>query len=64
MGAHHARVRNGVEDWVGAPLTTYELIPEELRAAQTWLERQRVIWEARLDSLDAHLQAMKRERLK
>ena len=42
---------------------TYELMPEELRAAQTWLDRQRVIWEARLDSLDAHLRAMKKERL-
>lgn len=43
---------------------TYGLVPEELRIAQTWLDRQRAIWEARLDSLDAHLQAMKRERLK
>jgi hypothetical protein len=27
MGAHHARVRNGVEDWVGAPLTKARKFP-------------------------------------
>ena len=43
---------------------TYELAPEQLRIAQTWLDRQRAIWEARLDRLDAHLLAMKKERSK
>ena len=43
---------------------TFELAPEELRVAQTWLDRQRDLWVTRLDRLDAHLLAMKKERSK
>jgi len=43
---------------------TLELATETLGIAQTWLDRQRAIWEARLDRLDAHLLAMKKERSK
>lgn len=40
---------------------TYELTPGRLRLATDWLDRQRAIWEARLDRLDAYLLAMKKE---
>ena len=41
---------------------TYQLAPDELRFAGNWLDRQRSLWEARLDRLDAHLLALKKER--
>lgn len=41
---------------------TYELEVEQLKLAQTWLERQRSIWENRLDRLDAYLTALNKER--
>lgn len=41
---------------------TYELAPEGLRAAQTWLDKQRSLWERRLNQLDAYLLQMKKER--
>jgi len=40
---------------------TYELAPERLAAAQTWLARQRATWERRLDQLDAYLLEMKKK---
>lgn len=40
---------------------TYELTPGHLQIATDWLDRQRAIWEARLDRLDAYLLAMKKE---
>jgi DNA-binding transcriptional ArsR family regulator len=41
---------------------TCELAPEKLAVAQGWLDRQRAIWEARLDRLDTYLLALKKER--
>ncbi len=41
---------------------TCELAPEKLGVAQSWLDRQRAIWEARLDRLDNYLLALKKER--
>lgn len=38
---------------------TYTLVPEKLRVAEHWLEKQRRIWESRLDRLDAYLNTMK-----
>jgi DNA-binding transcriptional ArsR family regulator len=38
---------------------TYRLSPRPLKAAERWLDRQRALWERRLDQLDAHLQTMK-----
>lgn len=36
------------------------IVPEALEPARTWLEKQRSIWEARLDRLDAFaIKAMK-----
>ena len=40
---------------------TYRLAPARLRAAQTWLEKQRAHWERRLDQLDGYLAAMEEE---
>lgn len=40
---------------------TYELTPGQLQLATGWLERQRAIWEARLDRLDAYLLSMKKD---
>lgn len=38
---------------------TYQLVPAPLKRAESWLDRQRSIWERRLDRLDAHLLSMK-----
>lgn len=34
---------------------------QQLRKAEDWLNRQRLMWERRLDQLDSYLQTMKRE---
>ncbi len=39
----------------------YELRPEPFEQLETWVASFRRIWEARLDSLDAYVQQMKRE---
>lgn len=38
-----------------------ELRPDALVVAQTWLERERRIWEARLDQLDALVETLAKE---
>jgi DNA-binding transcriptional ArsR family regulator len=38
---------------------TYALVPQPLRAAESWMTDQRKLWECRLDQLDAYLQTMK-----
>jgi DNA-binding transcriptional ArsR family regulator len=40
---------------------TYRLAPQRLRLAEDWLSRQRTLWEARLDRLDAYLLNLKQE---
>lgn len=40
---------------------TYELQPRRLKAAQTWMEKQRALWERRLDQLDEYLEEMEPE---
>lgn len=40
---------------------TYALQPEQLKTVEDWLGRQRRLWEARLDQLDAYLLSMKEE---
>lgn len=39
---------------------TYRLAPEPLKAAESWLGKQRVLWERRLDQLDAYLSTLER----
>ncbi len=34
---------------------TYRIAPRPLKAAEHWLDRQRSLWERRLDQLDAYL---------
>jgi DNA-binding transcriptional ArsR family regulator len=40
---------------------TYELAPEPLAHAEEWLERQRALWERRLDQLDRYLEEIKEQ---
>jgi len=41
---------------------TYELAPQRLKLAESWLARQRGIWEKRLDQLDDYLIRLKEKR--
>ena len=38
---------------------TYRLAPTKLKVAEDWLDRQRAIWERRLDQLDTYLTDLK-----
>jgi DNA-binding transcriptional ArsR family regulator len=38
---------------------TYQLTPQPLKTAESWLEKQRVTWIRRLDQLDSYLQDLK-----
>jgi len=38
---------------------TYRLVPVRLKVAEHWLDRQRALWERRLDQLDAYLMDLK-----
>jgi len=40
---------------------TYRLVPQPLHAAARWLDRQRAVWERRLDQLDDYLIELQRE---
>jgi DNA-binding transcriptional ArsR family regulator len=40
---------------------TYRLTPQPLRAAESWLEKQRVVWNSRLDQLDTYLVDLKEQ---
>jgi len=37
---------------------TVQIVPDQLRHAANWLEKQRSIWERRLDQLDAYVKEM------
>jgi DNA-binding transcriptional ArsR family regulator len=41
---------------------TYYLVPAKLRSAETWLGKQRAMWEGRLDQLDEYLLQLKEKR--
>ena len=41
---------------------TYRLAPQRLHEAETWLSRQRSLWERRLDQQDAYLLELKEKR--
>ena len=58
----HLRVleRSGlVESRKQGRVRTYRAVPKRLKIAETWLQQQYLVWEARLDRLDAHLMKMK-----
>jgi DNA-binding transcriptional ArsR family regulator len=40
---------------------TYRLAPQPLKVAEHWMERQRAIWERRLDQLDDYLEDLKEQ---
>ena len=41
---------------------TYQLTPQPLKAAEGWLEKQRGIWNRRLDQLDSYLADLKEQK--
>jgi DNA-binding transcriptional ArsR family regulator len=41
---------------------TFKLVPAKMKMAEHWLQQQQMIWEQRLDRLDAHLMKMKDKR--
>lgn len=40
---------------------TYELAPQPLAAAETWIAKQRAVWQKRLDQLDSYLEQLKEQ---
>jgi DNA-binding transcriptional ArsR family regulator len=40
---------------------TYRLAPRPLKSVERWIERQRALWERRLDQLDDYLNEMKEQ---
>ncbi|TPL91779.1 metalloregulator ArsR/SmtB family transcription factor [Mesorhizobium sp. B2-3-12] len=40
---------------------TYELAPEPLKLAESWLAEQRALWERRLDQFDAYVMTLKEQ---
>ncbi|MFN7936699.1 MAG: metalloregulator ArsR/SmtB family transcription factor [Bryobacteraceae bacterium] len=41
---------------------TYQLAPKPLKAASHWLEKQRILWDRRLDQLDSYLDQLKEQK--
>jgi len=41
---------------------TYQLTPQPLKVAEGWLEKQRAIWNRRLDQLDTYLADLKEQK--
>jgi DNA-binding transcriptional ArsR family regulator len=41
---------------------TYQLTPQPLKVAEGWLERQRGMWNRRLDQLDSYLADLKEQK--
>ena len=41
---------------------TYRLRPQPLKVAEGWLERQRALWNRRLDQLDSYLADLKEQK--
>jgi DNA-binding transcriptional ArsR family regulator len=41
---------------------TYQLAPQRLKVAESWLLAQRAIWERRLDQLDDYLETLKEKK--
>jgi DNA-binding transcriptional ArsR family regulator len=41
---------------------TYQLNPKALKTAEHWMEKQRALWERRLDQLDGYLEQLKEQK--
>jgi DNA-binding transcriptional ArsR family regulator len=65
--AEHLKVLEGaglVRSRKVGRVRTYELEIEQFKLVDDWLQRQRSMWERRLDRLDAYLEALNKERSK
>ena len=61
----HLRVLEGcglVTSHKQGRVRTYSLAPQQLKFAEDWLDRQRKLWEGRLNRLDAYLLKLKKEK--
>jgi DNA-binding transcriptional ArsR family regulator len=61
----HLRVLEGsglVRSKKAGRVRTYQLVPGRLQTVETWLGRQRVLWERRLDRLDDYLIRLEEKR--
>lgn len=38
---------------------TFQLVPQPLEAAESWMAEQRALWERRLDQFDAYVMSLK-----
>ena len=47
-----------VKSWKKGRVRTVRIVPDRLRHASGWLEKQRSIWERRLDQLDDYVKGM------
>lgn len=46
----------------GGRVRTCAIVPEALAPMRTWLDKQRAIWDSRLDRLDDYVMSLKKER--
>jgi DNA-binding transcriptional ArsR family regulator len=61
----HLRVLEGcglVRSRKAGRIRTYRLAPQSLKTAEHWMERQRALWERRLDQLDNYLIELKEKK--
>lgn len=47
-----------VRSWKKGRVRTVEIVPEQLERAADWLEKQRLVWERRLDQLDTYVKTL------
>jgi DNA-binding transcriptional ArsR family regulator len=50
-----------VRSWKRGRVRTVRIVPDQLRQASGWLEKQRSIWERRLDQLNDYVRGMDKQ---
>ena len=58
----HMRVLEGcglVQSQKVGRVRTYRIVPQQLKVVESWLDKQRKLWEQRLNQLDEYLLALK-----
>ena len=58
----HMRVLEGcglVQSQKVGRVRTYSIVPQQLKVVESWLDKQRKLWEQRLNQLDEYLLALK-----
>lgn len=50
-----------VQTWKKGRVRTVRIAPDQLRHAAGWLEKQRAVWEQRLDQFDAYVRTMEKD---